>query len=237
MMSMPLGALVMAGVLVLILANPETNIKAFANVHSIVLVFAGTLAILGISSPMSSIRSVGSVLRLLIRPETSNEGLNQALIELSKRRGASVQVNHPLIAYVQGLWEQGLDADTVQALMRQRMDQLNREAETAVVTVRNLAKYPPALGMTGTVLGMISLFANLTAESRGKIGPQLALAMTATFYGLILANVVLMPLADRIQVIHHEESKRNKHVFKILTMIQQEQPASVIRDEVYGKAA
>jgi len=91
--------------------------------------------------------------------------------------------------------------------------------------------------MTGTVVGLISLFTSLTAETKNQVGPNLALAMTATFYGLILSNVFLMPLADRLQMLHQEESRRTRFIFQILCLIQDGQPNLVIREEVYGKSA
>jgi len=90
--------------------------------------------------------------------------------------------------------------------------------------------------MTGTVIGLVALFSNLNAESRSMIGPSLALAMTATFYGLLLANALLLPLADRLHVRHLRAAELNEHIYHILMLIQKEEPLGVIEGEIHAQS-
>ena len=236
MLTLPFGLLAFCSLLYFLIAG-GSSAAIFLNPHAILLVVGGSLATLAISNPTQTVLSLMSILKLLRRKEYRPQDLNQALISLSERRDAKLSVSHPLMEYAQGMWEQGLDAETSLELIKQKAEQLNQETGLAVLTLKNLSKYPPALGMMGTVIGMVTLFSNLTPESKGQIGPNLALAMTATFYGLLLANSVLMPLADRIQVIHQERVRQNKFIFRILRLIHTGQSGMVIREEVYGKAS
>ena len=99
--------------------------------------------------------------------------------------------------------------------------------------MRNLSKYPPALGMTGTVIGLVAIFADLSSENRANLGPSLALAMTATFYGLLLANTLLLPLADRLQVMHSHKVRENELVFRVLLLLQQGEPKEMIVGQLH----
>ncbi len=65
--------------------------------------------------------------------------------------------------------------------------------------IKRCAKYPPAFGLGGTVLGLIHLMNGLSKGSDPKeTGIRMAVALVATFYGLILSNLVLNPIAESI---------------------------------------
>ena len=81
------------------------------------------------------------------------------------------------------------------------------------------------------------MFSHLTPDNKAALGPSLAMAMTATFYGLLVANMLLMPFADRIQIIQLAGAETNQHVCKILLMIHGDQGESVIQDEIHVAAA
>lgn len=236
MLTLPFGLLAFSSVLYLLISG-NSSAQIFLNPHAIILVVGGSLATLAISNPTRIILGLFSIMKILRRKEYRPQDLNQALISLSEKRDAKLPVVHPLMDYAQGMWEQGLDSETSLELIKQKAEQLNQETGLAVTTLKNLSKYPPALGMMGTVIGMVTLFSNLTPESKGQIGPNLALAMTSTFYGLLLANSVLMPLADRIHVIHQERVRQNKFIFRILRLIHTGQNRMVIQEEIYGKAS
>ena len=235
MKSLPIGSLVMLAVLAYSLMG--MNFKTMLNMHSIVLVMVGTVAVLAMSTPANEIRALFKALWALTKNESGWVVLNKGLIDLSKRKDSVVGEIHPLIVYAQELWEQGLDSDMIVVLLTQKLDELNRASEQSVATMRNLAKYPPALGMTGTVIGLVSLFSHLGPDSKDKLGPSLALAMTATFYGLMLANMVLLPLADRLHVQHLSHVKKNEHVYRVLLLIEQGEPPSLIEGEVNAAVA
>ena len=68
-----------------------------------------------------------------------------------------------------------------------------------------VADIAPAIGMIGTIIGMIGMFDNITDPS--ELGKAMALALLTTFYGLILANVIAAPIAQRLLRFSSEELK------------------------------
>jgi flagellar motor component MotA len=113
-----------------------------------------------------------------------------------KNRGVSGGA-HPLIAYASDLWSQGIEPDLFIVLLSQKRNEILSRGLDAIQALKNLSKYPPALGMTGTVMGIVNVFYALD-QNKDSIGLNLSMAMTATFLGLILANVLISPLADRL---------------------------------------
>ncbi|HEX9653242.1 MAG TPA: MotA/TolQ/ExbB proton channel family protein, partial [bacterium] len=81
--------------------------------------------------------------------------------------------------------------------------QMNRESkQNQLFSI--MAKLAPAFGMLGTVIGLIDMLITLQSKP-GQIGLGLAVALTTTFYGLILANIVFVPIAEKIR----ERSENN----------------------------
>jgi chemotaxis protein MotA len=235
MISFPIGIVFM--VVVLAVALGGASLSIFLNVHSLVLVIGGTFATLALSTPTVEIKELYNRVMAIWKGPTSEKDIHSDLTSLIRNRDSQIKSFHPLIVYAQDLWEKGVDSQMHMALLGRRMEELNTSSEKAVAALRNLAKYPPALGMTGTVIGLVSLFSHLTPDNRQGLGPLLALAMTATFYGLIAANAILMPLADRLYIMHLSEMRSNEHVFKVLLLIHQDEAPKVIEDELNAVTA
>lgn len=203
----------------------------YANTHSFVIVVLGSIAIFVTSNTTPIMKAVWQSIVLMFRPRPELATVKQEIMTLSQDRNQSVKSKDPLVQYAVTLWEKGVDANTFQALISQYRDKLEHNDVEAITALQNLAKYPPALGMLGTVMGMINLFAQLGASDKSGLGPSLAVAMTATFYGLLLANGVLMPLADRIFVEATHRKKYYGLVYEMMTMINRREPAKMIEEE------
>jgi chemotaxis protein MotA len=85
---------------------------------------------------------------------------------------------------------------------------------------KNLAKFPPAYGLMGTVLGMIALLSNLGgADAMKMIGPAMGTCLVATFFGIVVANVIILPIGDSLADNAKEIYLKNKIVLEGLRLI------------------
>ena len=85
---------------------------------------------------------------------------------------------------------------------------------------KNLAKFPPAYGLMGTVLGMIALLSNLGgADAMKMIGPAMGTCLVATFMGIVMANVVILPIGDSLSDNAKEIYLKNKIILEGLRLI------------------
>ncbi|WP_223799311.1 motility protein A [Sphingomonas nostoxanthinifaciens] len=92
------------------------------------------------------------------------------------------------------------DAPSSEVFMRWAEDSLGaRRLRHAAVTAfwRDAADAAPAMGMVATVLGLIAMFANM--EDPAKLGPPMASALVATLWGILVANLIAGPIADRLE--------------------------------------
>lgn len=81
-------------------------------------------------------------------------------------------------------------------------DRARRHASARNVWL-SLADTAPALGMAGTILGLIGMFAAM--EDPAKLGPSMALALLTTLYGVVVANLIAAPIASRLTDLSERE--------------------------------
>lgn len=235
MISLPVGFIVFF--LALGMAAGDINLKDYMNMHSIYIVVGGTLGVFGINTPMSVIKATWRNLVSLWKNRHTMNDVRDELMKLAANKSSVKQSKDPMIQYAINLWERGVDTNTFIGLLSQHREALEGEDSESVSALHNIAKYPPALGMMGTVMGMITLFANLGSGDKSGLGPALATAMTATFYGLLAANAILSPLADRItvEVIHRKHYFGQ--VYEVLLLINRREPVNMIDEEIANREA
>ncbi|TWW10732.1 flagellar motor stator protein, partial [Planctomyces bekefii] len=127
------------------------------------------------------------------------------------------------------LLSQGFEAEAMLKILRRRLE-VQKERETAqAMMFKNLGKYPPACGLMGTVFGMIALLGQLGQEGAAEsIGPSMSVALAATLYGVILANVIILPVGDNLLARSQKSiAKREMIVEGILLLKQKTNPVMV----------
>lgn len=83
-------------------------------------------------------------------------------------------------------------------------DERRRRHAGAIGVWRAIAEAAPAMGMIGTVIGLVRMFAAM--DDAAAIGPAMALAMLTTLYGIILANLIAGPIAARLERLSEAEA-------------------------------
>ena len=86
----------------------------------------------------------------------------------------------------------------------------------------------PAFGMIGTLIGMVQMFANMTDPS--KLGPFMAVALLATLYGALVANLFCLPIADKLHVKLVEEEINRTLIIDGILMIREAKSPTLVRE-------
>lgn len=93
----------------------------------------------------------------------------------------------------------GLETAKIESILRERVFQSTKRYKKVANALKALAKYPPAFGLMGTVLGLVNLMLTITKGVDAKeAGLEMAVALVATLYGLILSNLVLSPAGEYV---------------------------------------
>ena len=91
----------------------------------------------------------------------------------------------------------GTDPDIIKSVLYNDLNQLQTRHSLGIKLFDDWSKIAPAFGMVGTLAGLISMLANL--EDSSSIGPNMSLALITTMYGAIVANLVLIPIKNKLE--------------------------------------
>lgn len=85
----------------------------------------------------------------------------------------------------------------------------------------SIADAAPALGMAGTIIGLVGMFSAM--DDPAKLGPSMALALLTTFYGVVIANIIAAPVAARLADLSERELAWQREVAdRMLTIARRE---------------
>ena len=103
--------------------------------------------------------------------------------------------------------EVGPPGGEVEAIMRRDMHSTVQRHAKSTNVLRKLGEFAPAMGLIGTLIGLVQMLGRLNDPS--TIGPSMAVALLTTFYGAVLANIVFLPLAAKLERNSTEEALVN----------------------------
>lgn len=189
------------------------NVSGFWDTPSIVIVIGGGLSTTLLSVRLERFLSFAHILKnaffMKLQPTELLIKTLVGLAETARREGILAlqsqveQIKDPFLANGLQMIVDGTDAATVQTLLQYEMDAIDMRHSEGKQVIDLLGKYGPAYGMIGTLIGLVIMLQNM--DDPKAIGPGMAVAILTTLYGAITANMVCLPLADKLNVRHSHE--------------------------------
>lgn len=124
----------------------------------------------------------------------------------------------------------GFSAEALRASLERERDLDHERVEESHKIFKALGDAAPGMGMVGTLIGLVSMFGHM--DDPKKIGPGMAVALLATFYGAAIANVFALPISDKLAHRADEEGTNRSLIIEALVMIREGRNPSTIRDEL-----
>ncbi|MDR0197616.1 MAG: MotA/TolQ/ExbB proton channel family protein [Oscillospiraceae bacterium] len=191
-----------------------SNLPAFINVPSFFIVVAGTLAALVTSYPLSVLAKMPKYLMLAVMPpkydphdyirqitEFATVARSKGLLALED--GAS-KCEDPFLKHAVMLIVDANDPDKVREMLEDSIDFTTERHSVAWGFCERGAALAPAFGMMGTVIGLVIMLKNIGGDA-ASLGQAMAVAFITTFYGSLLANILLMPWRQQMKNVHDDE--------------------------------
>ncbi|GAA4892354.1 flagellar motor protein PomA [Ferrimonas pelagia] len=120
----------------------------------------------------------------------------------------------------------GHDAETVRSTLNKDIGLTMERHSLGIDVFRKLGEVAPAMGMIGTLIGLVAMLNNM--EDPKTIGPAMAIALLTTLYGAIIANMVALPIADKLELRMQEEMLNRRLILDAVLAIQDGQNPRVI---------
>ncbi len=184
------------------------SIGSFVNWPSVLLVVFGTIAVSLMALAPADTRLVWPVFvqalyRDRIEPEAHARNLLQ-VAEYARKFGRVALENlvggprlEPAFRQMLGLIVDGYDEHEIQIMLRRGLAAEQERTARGIGWLRRAAEVAPAMGLLGTLVGLVQMLSQLDDPSR--VGPGMAIALLTTFYGALLGTVVFAPMAAKLE--------------------------------------
>ena len=202
--------------------------SAFIDIPSFAVVIGGAIAAGMMAFPLKSFLALPMVMKkaFLNKQDDLAEIIKQLvdLAETARRDGLlaleskMAEVNQPMIKAGLQMAIDGNDADTIESVMRTEMEATSRRHKEGKSILDQLARFAPAYGMIGTLMGLIMMLSDMSDPS--GIGAGMAVALITTSYGAIAANVGFQPFAEKLGLLSKYELNAMELVVRGVLAIQ-----------------
>ena len=126
-------------------------------------------------------------------------------------------VHDPFIGKAMRLVVDGIEPNCVREILDMEISSFERRERQAVKVWEAAGGYAPTVGIIGAVLGLIHVMENLSDP--GKLGGGIAVAFVATVYGVGLANLIFLPIANKLKAIIADQVARHEMMADVFLSI------------------
>ncbi len=204
------------------------NVHYFVDIPSIIMVLGGSFTLIFLCFPIKTIKKTFSLLRRAFFTTRFNvEKLIEDLVsyaEIARRDGilslenVTRDIDDQFIVRGIQMAVDGTDPELIEQILTAELDNLAERHANGKAYFDSLGKYAPALGMIGTLVGLVIMLMNMDDPS--SIGSGMAVAILTTLYGALIANTFALPLADRLERMSAEEILYKTIIIKGVMAIQ-----------------
>jgi len=210
------------------------DLGIFLNVPSILIVVGGSLLVVLIKFTLPQFLAAGKVAaKAFIYRSVMPEEIISETVELADvaRKGGLLaleekEVSIPFMQRGIQLLVDGHDPEVVKELLHKEADLTTERHEFGAKIFRALGEVGPSMGMIGTLVGLVQMLSNMSDPK--AIGPAMAVALLTTLYGAMMATIIALPIADKLENRKDEEALNQSLIIAGLLAIQSGQNPRVI---------
>lgn len=208
---------------------------------AIIIVFGGTLAAGLAGSSFSQMAKLPQLIGIAISPPKYNleDIINQIVYfsGVARREGLLAiepmlkNAKHPFLKKLFEICIDGADPQTLQEIVETEISHITERHNSNINLIIKMGGYSPTMGIIGTVMGLISTLASAGSDPNVLIR-HIATAFIATMWGIFMANIVWLPVGDKLRNLHNEEMQILQVMLNGVYAVQLGETPSVIRSRL-----
>jgi len=203
------------------------DVILFVNTPSLLIVVGGSVAVVLMQFTLSQFFGAFKVAMKAFFHKSVNaqELIEQAVVlaNIARKEGMmaleSQEIDNPFLNKGIQLCVDGHPPDLVRKMLNKDISLTIQRHETGQRLFKALGGISPAMGMIGTLIGLVQMLASM--DDPKSIGPAMAIALLTTLYGAIIANAFALPLADKLELRSQEEKTNRALILETISGIQE----------------
>lgn len=206
------------------------------------IVIGGTIGAVVVSTPSKDLKRVGGIFKVAFR---KNEKDLTKLIEyfknltiLTRKEGLLIlekevenaEAIDPFVAKGLSMVVDGTDPQKVKEIMENQIYLTYERHKAGIGMFEAAGGFAPTMGIIGTVTGLVHVLGNLTDPE--SLGPKIAVAFLATLYGIGTANLIWIPLGNKLKAINKQENNEKEMIMQAILYIQEGTSPNVLEENL-----
>ncbi|WP_188206449.1 flagellar motor protein MotP [Alkalibacillus aidingensis] len=217
-----------------------SGVSSFVQVSSIVVVLGGLTGALLVNFNSNEMKLCFKVFREAFKKDHHNlRELIQLFISLSEkaRREGLLSLENEVEEMEDNFIKKGIylaidgiEPEVINDIMNAEIAAMEERHQRGRAIVEKAGEYAPAWGMIGTLIGLILMLNYL--DNPETIGPSMAVALLTTFYGMVLANLVFLPIAGKLVIRTEEEVFMKQVIVEGVIGVQSGQNPKILEEKL-----
>lgn len=209
------------------------DLKDFYDLGSILITVGGTIATTFASFPLSTFAKVPKHFKIInqgnkYKPQFYIDNIVE-LAQEARRKGILAledkvkDIPDPFLVNSVMLIVDAIEPEKAREILENELNNLEARHSEAWKLYEKAAAFSPAFGMIGTLIGLVNMLKHLDLDSEGgadALSGGMSTALITTFYGVIMANMIFMPIANKLRMKHDEEMMNKEIVVEGVLAIQ-----------------
>lgn len=199
----------------------------FLNVPSLLIVGLGTIMVVLMKFPLAHFFSAFKIAMkaFLHKPEDPQSLIREGveLANIARKEGVlgleGREISNPFLERGIQLCVDGHEPEFVRQMLNKDVNLTIERHERGQAIFRAIGDVAPAMGMIGTLIGLVQMLSNM--DDPKAIGPAMAIALLTTLYGAIIANAFAIPIADKLALRSNEERLNKALILEAINAIQE----------------
>jgi len=213
------------------------GLAMFYDIHAIIVIGGGCIASTFIRFPLKTVISglvIGAKYSFVNREPNPRELIQEIgdHADTARKKGLlgleTAETQEPLLQKGLRLLADGHEAGFIQESLEKERDLQIHRLEDGVKVYKSIGDAAPAFGMIGTLIGMVGMFANMSDPS--SLGPFMAISLLATLYGALVANLICLPMADKLDKALNDFEVNGQLVIDGVIQIRESKAPMIIRE-------
>jgi chemotaxis protein MotA len=191
---------------------------SFVDLPSVIIVLGGTAAMTVVSFTFNELKDAPrAIWHMITHPRADPAYAAETVLRLADRarKDGVLNLEHvsrslsddPFLHRAIRLVADGANPEDAEKLLKTETFAISTMHMNSINILRRAAEVAPAMGLIGTLVGLVQMLGSLDDPS--TIGPAMAVALLTTFYGAMLAHMLFLPLASRAERSAREEALLN----------------------------
>lgn len=126
----------------------------------------------------------------------------------------------------------GIGLEEIRNLLETEIYVYEQKTKTSISMFDSAAAYAPAMGMIGTIMGLIQVLGNMSTPE--QLTKSIAVAFITTFYGVILANLFFLPASSKLKIRLSDYNMEKEMIIEGVCGIRNGENPKMLREKLSG---